>query len=364
MGTTGKGFRYPQYSDTPDIPRDLSYLAADVDSYLDSHPGPTGPTGPAGATGPTGPTGATGPTGDTGPTGVTGPQGDLGPTGATGPTGDTGPTGATGATGPQGAGVTILGTYASLGDLQTAHPTGSLGDGYIVAGDLYVWDGSQWLNVGPLQGPTGPTGATGPTGPTGDIGPTGATGPTGDIGPTGATGPTGDIGPTGATGPTGDTGPTGPTGPTGDIGPTGATGPTGTIQTNSAVTGLFETANVVASATPSSTNIDVKTSSVWYYTSNASANFSVNVRGDGTTTLDSLLSVGQSATFVLLNTNGGTAYYPTAFSVDGSSVTPKWLTGTAPSSGNTNSIDSYTYTIIKTAATPTYTVLASQSKFA
>lgn len=47
MGLTGKGFRYPQYTDTPDVPRDLSYLAADVDAYLDAHPGPTGPAGPS-----------------------------------------------------------------------------------------------------------------------------------------------------------------------------------------------------------------------------------------------------------------------------------------------------------------------------
>lgn len=45
MGTTGKGFRYPQYSDTPDVPRDLAYLAADVDAYLEDHPGPQGPSG-------------------------------------------------------------------------------------------------------------------------------------------------------------------------------------------------------------------------------------------------------------------------------------------------------------------------------
>lgn len=45
MGTTGKGFRYPQYSDTPDVPRDLAYLADDVDAYLDAHPGPQGPSG-------------------------------------------------------------------------------------------------------------------------------------------------------------------------------------------------------------------------------------------------------------------------------------------------------------------------------
>jgi hypothetical protein len=66
---------------------------------------------------------------------------------------------------------------------------------------------------------------------------------------------------------------------------------------------------------------------------------------------------------VYLNTNTGTAYYPTGFTIDGSAVTPKWLGGTAPSSGNINSVDAYVYTIIKTAAS-TYTVLASQNKFA
>jgi hypothetical protein len=198
MSTTGKGFRYPVYSDTPDVPRDLGYLAVDVDSYLTAHPGPTGPTGPTGLTGPTGPTGATG-------------AGITGPTGATGPTGNTGVTGPTGA---QGAGVIILGSYLSLGALQSAHPTGNLGDGYIISGNLYVWDSTQWLNVGPLQGNTGTTGATGNTGPTGATGDTGPTGATGDTGPTGATGDTGATGSTGLTGPTGSsiTGPTGSTG--------------------------------------------------------------------------------------------------------------------------------------------------------
>ena len=234
MGTTGKGFRYPQYSDTPDIPRDLSYLAADVDAYLDAHPGPTGPTGPTGATGPTGPTGATGATGSTGSIGPTGATGPTGPTGATGPIGATGPTGPTGATGATGAGIEILGSYATLLDLQTAHPTGNVGDAYLVVQNLYIWDsvGSEWDNAGTIAGPAGAIGSTGPIGPTGDTGPTGATGPigeTGPIGPTGATGPTGLTGPTGPTGATGATGPTGvgATGPTGPTGATGATGPTG-----------------------------------------------------------------------------------------------------------------------------------------
>ena len=75
------------------------------------------------------------------------------------------------------------------------------------------------------------------------------------------------------------------------------------------------------------------------------------------------MTTGQSMTLALLATNGGTAYYPTVFTVDGNSVTPKWQGGTAPSSGNASSIDVYSYTIIKTA-NATFTVLASQTKFA
>ncbi len=62
-------------------------------------------------------------------------------------------------------------------------------------------------------------------------------------------------------------------------------------------------------------------------------------------------------------TNGSTAYYANAFQIDGVSVTPKWNAGVIPSSGNSNSIDLYTFTIIKTAS-GTYTVLGAQTKFA
>jgi hypothetical protein len=122
--------------------------------------------------------------------------------------------------------------------------------------------------------------------------------------------------------------------------------------------------NIVASAATGTINFDVLTASIWYYTSNASANHTVNVRGDGSTTLSSLLAVGDSITVVWANTNGATAYYPNTFQVDGSSITPKWQGGTAPAAGNASSVDMYVYTIVKTAATPTYTVFASQTKFA
>ena len=133
--------------------------------------------------------------------------------------------------------------------------------------------------------------------------------------------------------------------------------------TGSVVDQLEENWNIVASAATGTINFDVKTASIWYYTSNATANHTVNVRGDGSTTLSSLLAVGDSITVVWANTNGTTAYWPSTFQVDGSSITPKWQGGTAPTGGNASAIDLYSYTIVKTAATPTYTVFASQTQF-
>jgi hypothetical protein len=136
-----------------------------------------------------------------------------------------------------------------------------------------------------------------------------------------------------------------------------------TISTYGNIKALFETATVTASAPASTTNFDVVTQAVQYYTSNAGNNFTLNIRGDGSTSLNSILTTGQSVTLALLVTNGGNAYYPSTFQIDGSSVTPKWQTGTAPTGGNANSIDVYTYAIVKTASA-TFTVLASQVKFA
>lgn len=125
-----------------------------------------------------------------------------------------------------------------------------------------------------------------------------------------------------------------------------------------------ENCTVSATAATGTINFDTITQGVLYYTSNASANWTVNFRGDGSNTLSSRLAVGDSITCVFLVTQGGTAYYNSAVQIDGSSVTPKWQGGTAPTAGNASSIDAYSYTIIKTAATPTYTVFASQTKFA
>ena len=109
--------------------------------------------------------------------------------------------------------------------------------------------------------------------------------------------------------------------------------------------------------------IDLGTSAVQYFTSNASTNFTVNFRANSTANLNSVMNTGNTVSSAIIVSNGGTAYYPTVYQVDGAAVTPKWQTGTAPTGGNASSTDVYVFTIVKTASA-TFTVLASQTKFA
>ena len=133
---------------------------------------------------------------------------------------------------------------------------------------------------------------------------------------------------------------------------------------NSSLVSPEEVASIKGAAATGTLNIDFVTSGTHYYDVNATGNQTLNFRGNSGTTLNSMLSVGQSATIVVLIKNGATPYYPTAFQIDGVSVTPMWSGGTAPSSGNANSVDAYSFTILKTAVTPTYSVFAGAVKFA
>ena len=124
-----------------------------------------------------------------------------------------------------------------------------------------------------------------------------------------------------------------------------------------------EVATVSATAATGTINYDITTQSVLYYTSNASANWTVNFRASSGTSLDTLMSTGQSMTVAFLVTQGATAYYNSAVQVDGttSGVTTRWLGG-APTAGNASGIDSYRSLIIKTGSA-TFTVLASNTQF-
>ena len=138
----------------------------------------------------------------------------------------------------------------------------------------------------------------------------------------------------------------------------------GTVTATKLITNeIVEKVAIDSTALNGTRNIDLASNAVYNFTSNATGNFTFNFRGDGSTSLNSLLSTGDSMTVALLCKQGGSAYYNNGYQVDGSSVTPLWSGGSAPSSGNANSTDIYTFTIIK-IGNASWTVLATQTKYA
>jgi len=113
-----------------------------------------------------------------------------------------------------------------------------------------------------------------------------------------------------------------------------------------------------ATSTTGTITFDTTAQGVEFYTANQTANRTINFSN-----VNANLAIGQSITSAVLLTQGSTAYYLNAYQVDGSTVTPKWSGGSAPTGGNASGIDSYSFTIIKTADA-TFTVLASQTQFA
>ena len=127
---------------------------------------------------------------------------------------------------------------------------------------------------------------------------------------------------------------------------------------------VIETVTANSTAINANTAIDVLNGSVSYYTANVAANWTLNVRGDSSTRLDSVMKTNGSITIAYLASQlASNTYYQSAMQIDGAAVTPKWQGGSAPSAGNATSIDLYSFTIIKTAAN-TYTVLGSQTQYA
>lgn len=139
---------------------------------------------------------------------------------------------------------------------------------------------------------------------------------------------------------------------------------TGTLAPYIDVESIFEKCTLTASSPPSTTDIDLATSAVIYYTSNSANSIIVNIRADDTTTLNSVMTTGQSATLALMVTCSNIAHYVTSVRIDGttSGVSLKWQGGITPTAGNSSAIDIYSFTVIKTANAQ-YTVFASQTKF-
>ena len=136
----------------------------------------------------------------------------------------------------------------------------------------------------------------------------------------------------------------------------------GMVELNAA---MFEAATITATAATGTINYDARSQSVLYYTTNATGFWTLNFRAAAGVSLDSVMTTGESMTVAFLVTQGATAFANIALQIDGSGggITLRWQGGSAFPAGNANGIDAYVYTIIKTASA-TYTVLASQTRFA
>lgn len=123
--------------------------------------------------------------------------------------------------------------------------------------------------------------------------------------------------------------------------------------------------NVTAASAGGTVNLDALTSAVWYYTNSSSSNWTLNVRGNSSTSLNNILATGDSITTVFFATNGTTPFYQTLLTVDGatSGLSVRWQNATAPSAGNSSSIDIYSFTIVKTG-NAAFTAFGSQTRFA
>jgi len=133
-----------------------------------------------------------------------------------------------------------------------------------------------------------------------------------------------------------------------------------TITTTAKIQQVLEKITITGSSPGAAPNFDCLTQAIHYYTTNAAANFAPNIRGDGSSSLNSIMATGESITITLILAMGTTAYYQTAMNIDGSAVTPKWING-APSAGFASALNIYNYTIIKTGSAA-FTVIASLAK--
>ncbi len=109
---------------------------------------------------------------------------------------------------------------------------------------------------------------------------------------------------------------------------------------------------------------DIITYGLFYYGVTAAANtFTFNLRGNSSTTLNSIMSTSTSFAFTLMHATTNTSRYMTAFKIDGTTQSVKWNGGSAPASAGASGVDVYSFQILKSAAN-TYTVLGNYANFA
>lgn len=114
---------------------------------------------------------------------------------------------------------------------------------------------------------------------------------------------------------------------------------------------------LIATTPPSAVQTYSSDRGIILHTANTTNNFTMNFTGF------SNFSVGATESYVVLVPNGSTAYFSNTIQIDGTTtgVTTRWQSS-VPSSGNTNKVDVYNVSVIKTSSN-TFSVFASQTNF-
>jgi len=131
-----------------------------------------------------------------------------------------------------------------------------------------------------------------------------------------------------------------------------------TVTDSFKVSNVLEKVSIISGTANGTSNLDVKTANVFLFTSNSTSTWTHNIRGNGSTTLNSMLDVGQHVIVTVISTQNSGSYYTNSITIDGSSTTIYWKFNSTPSSGSTSGYDTYTWDIYKTASN-TFIVLAS-----
>lgn len=129
----------------------------------------------------------------------------------------------------------------------------------------------------------------------------------------------------------------------------------------SSMRGAFEDTVIAAAALTGTVHLDYKVAAVYMNTANAVGNWSFNIRGDNTTSLDSIMAIGQTLTVAVEVPQGVTAYRCTAVTIDSAApASLLWQNG-APAAGAPSCVNVYLVRVTKTGVA-TFAVRASLSQ--
>jgi hypothetical protein len=149
------------------------------------------------------------------------------------------------------------------------------------------------------------------------------------------------------------------------------------VQGNAEIRGTMKVFEIIENTTLDSTTIigsgvttidlDLDTSSIYYYTQDAGSNWSVNLRANVGTALTDFLEIGESITVAVTTKQGPTAYYNNDVYIDNILIAPRYYGSLTINSGNANSLDLYTYVVVRKDNTGSpvadFDVLYSQSQY-